>query len=50
MIFVTGQAHSLDYAGFLGIASVPVLAKPFTVDGLQKIVRQTLGTEGSTTD
>jgi CheY-like chemotaxis protein len=28
MIFVTGQAHSLDYAGFLGIAGVPVLAKP----------------------
>ena len=50
MIFVTGQAHSLDYAGFLGITGVPVLAKPFTVDGLQKVVRQTLGTEGSTTD
>src|ERR1700737_3143368 len=30
MIFVTGQAHSLDYAGFLGTAGVPVLAKPFT--------------------
>jgi CheY-like chemotaxis protein len=27
MIFVTGQAHALDYADFLGIASVPVLAK-----------------------
>ena len=38
MIFVTGQAHSLDYAGFLGIASVPVLAKPFSVAGLQKAV------------
>ena len=46
MIFVTGQAHSLDYAGFLGIAAVPVLAKPFTVDGLQKGVSQTLSTEG----
>jgi CheY-like chemotaxis protein len=46
MIFVTGQAHSLDYAGFLGIAGVPVLAKPFTVDGLQKVVSQTLSTEG----
>jgi CheY-like chemotaxis protein len=50
MIFVTGQAHSLDYAGFLGIAGVPVLAKPFTVDRLQKAVSQTLSTEGSTTD
>jgi CheY-like chemotaxis protein len=48
MIFVTGQAHSLDYAGFLGIAGVPVLAKPFTVDGLQKVVSQTLSTEGPT--
>ena len=50
MIFVTGQAHSLDYAGFLGIAGVPVLAKPFTVDGLQKVVSQTLRTEGPTRD
>jgi two-component system, NarL family, capsular synthesis sensor histidine kinase RcsC len=48
MIFVTGQAHSLDYAGFLGIAGVPVLAKPFTVDALQKAVSQTLSTEGPT--
>jgi CheY-like chemotaxis protein len=50
MIFVTGQAHSLDYAGFLGIAGVPVLAKPFTVHALQKAVSQTLSTKGSTTD
>jgi len=49
MIFVTGQAHSLDYAGFLGIAGVPVLAKPFTVDALQKAVSQTLSAEESTT-
>jgi CheY-like chemotaxis protein len=48
MIFVTGQAHSLDYAGFLGIAGVPVLAKPFTLDGLQKAISQALGTEGPT--
>jgi CheY-like chemotaxis protein len=44
VIFVTGQAHSLDYAGFLGMAAVPVLAKPFTVDDLQKAVTQALGT------
>jgi len=50
MIFVTGQAHSLDYAGFLSIAGVPVLAKPFTVDGLQKVVSQTLSTKGPTRD
>ena len=49
MIFVTGQAHSLDYAGFLGIAGVPVVAKPFTVDRLQKAVSRTLSTEGPTT-
>ena len=49
MIFVTGQAHSLDFAGFLGIAGVPVLAKPFTVDRLQKTVSRTLSTEGPTT-
>jgi CheY-like chemotaxis protein len=49
MLFVTGQAHSPDYAGFLGIAGVPVLAKPFTVDRLQKAVSRTLSTEGPTT-
>jgi two-component system cell cycle response regulator CpdR len=46
MIFVTGQAHSLDYAGFLGMTAVPVLAKPFTVDELRKAVTQALGTAG----
>jgi CheY-like chemotaxis protein len=46
MIFVTGQAHSLDYAGFLGMTAAPVLAKPFTVDDLQKAVSQALGTAG----
>ncbi len=30
MIFVTRQAHSLDYAGFLRVAGILVLAKPFT--------------------
>jgi CheY-like chemotaxis protein len=44
MIFVTGQAHALDYAGFLGVTAVPVLAKPFTVDDLRKAVTQVLGT------
>ena len=48
MIFVTGQAHSLDYAGFLGVAGVPVLAKPFTVDDLQRVVSQLFSTEGPT--
>jgi CheY-like chemotaxis protein len=43
MIFVTGQAHALDYAGFLGIAAVPVLAKPFSVEDLRKAVTQVLG-------
>jgi two-component system cell cycle response regulator CpdR len=46
MIFVTGQAHSLDFAGFLGMTAVPVLAKPFTVADLQKAVTQALGTGG----
>jgi CheY-like chemotaxis protein len=44
MIFVTGQAHALDYAGFLGMAAVPVVAKPFTVEDLRKAVTQVLGT------
>jgi two-component system cell cycle response regulator CpdR len=44
MIFVTGQAYAMDYAGFLGMAAVPVLAKPFTVNDLQKAVSQALGT------
>ena len=42
MIFITGQAHSLDYAGFLSATGVPVLPKPFTVDGLRTKVRQVL--------
>jgi len=43
MIFVTGQAHALDYAGFLGMTAAPVLAKPFTVEDLRKAVTQVLG-------
>ena len=35
-----------DYAGILGVAGVPVLAKPFTVDELRHAVTQALGTEG----
>lgn len=42
MVFVTAQAHSLDYAGFLAGTRVPVLPKPFTVDGLQAVVKQVL--------
>ncbi len=42
MIFVTAQAQSLDYAGFLAATSVPVLPKPFTVDGLRTAVRRVL--------
>ena len=44
MIFVTGQAHALDYAGFLGTTGAPVVAKPFTVEALRKAVTQVLGT------
>jgi CheY-like chemotaxis protein len=42
MMFVTGRSHSLDYARFLRATSVPVLAKPFTVDGLRTAVRRAL--------
>jgi glycosyltransferase involved in cell wall biosynthesis len=42
MIFVTAQAHSPDYAGFLAGTNVPVLPKPFTVDGLRTVVRRVL--------
>jgi glycosyltransferase involved in cell wall biosynthesis/CheY-like chemotaxis protein len=42
MMFVTAPSHSLDYARFLRATSVPVLAKPFTVDGLREAVRQAL--------
>jgi CheY-like chemotaxis protein len=42
MLFITAQAHSLDYAGFLSASSVPVLPKPFTLDGLRTTVRQVL--------
>jgi len=42
MIYVTGQAHSLDYAGFLAASRVPVLSKPFSPDDLRKAVPQAL--------
>jgi CheY-like chemotaxis protein len=42
MSFVTAQAHSLDHAGFLAATSMPVLPKPFTVDGLRTAVSQVL--------
>jgi CheY-like chemotaxis protein len=42
MIYVTGQAHSLDYAGFLAASRVPVLSKPFSPEDLRKAVRQAL--------
>jgi glycosyltransferase involved in cell wall biosynthesis/CheY-like chemotaxis protein len=43
MMFVTARSYSLDYARFLRATSVPVLAKPFTVDGLREAVRRALG-------
>ena len=37
MIYVTGQAHSMDYAGFLAASRVPVLSKPFSRTELTKL-------------
>jgi glycosyltransferase involved in cell wall biosynthesis/CheY-like chemotaxis protein len=42
MIFVTAPSHSLEYAAFLAATNVPVLSKPFTLDGLRKAVRRAL--------
>jgi glycosyltransferase involved in cell wall biosynthesis/CheY-like chemotaxis protein len=42
MVFLTAQAHSPDYAGFLAATGVPVLPKPFSVDGLRTVVEQVL--------
>lgn len=42
MIYVTGQAHSLDYAGFLATSRVPVVSKPFSPEDLRQAVRQAL--------
>jgi CheY-like chemotaxis protein len=42
MIYVTGQANSLDYAGFLAASRVPVLSKPFSPEDLRQAVRQAL--------
>lgn len=47
MIYVTGQAHSLDYAGFLAASRVPVLSKPFSPDDLRQAVRQALAKNNS---
>jgi len=42
IIYVTGQAHSLDYAGFLAASRVPVISKPFTPEDLRNAVRSAL--------
>ena len=42
IIYVTGQAHSMDYAGFLAASRVPVISKPFSPDDLRKAVRGAL--------
>ena len=42
MIYVTGQAYSLDYAGFLAASRVPVISKPFSPEDLRQAVRQAL--------
>jgi CheY-like chemotaxis protein len=47
IIYVTGQAHSMDYAGFLAASRVPVLSKPFTPDSLRQAVRQALNKPSS---
>jgi CheY-like chemotaxis protein len=47
IIYVTGQAHSMDYAGFLAASRVPVLSKPFTPDSLRQAVRQALNRPSS---
>jgi CheY-like chemotaxis protein len=46
MVYVTGQANSLDYAGFLAASRVPVLPKPFSPEDLRKAVRQALAGGG----
>jgi CheY-like chemotaxis protein/glycosyltransferase involved in cell wall biosynthesis len=43
MIFVTAPSLSLDYARFLEVTRMPVLAKPFTLDGLRTAVKRALG-------
>lgn len=45
VIFVTGQAYSPDYAGFLATVSVPVVSKPFTADDLRKAVARALSAQ-----
>lgn len=42
IIYVTGQAHSMDYAGFLAASRVPVISKPFSPDDLRTAVRSAL--------
>jgi CheY-like chemotaxis protein len=47
IIYVTGQAHSLDYAGFLAASRVPVLSKPFSPEDLRSAVRSALSKSGN---
>lgn len=42
IIYITGQAYSMDYAGFLAASRVPVISKPFTPEDLRKAVRTAL--------
>ena len=42
VLFVSGFVDTAEYLGFLNVANVPVLVKPFTVDDLRETVRRVL--------
>lgn len=42
VLFVSGFADTSAYEGFLNVATVPVLFKPFTVDDLRETVSRVL--------
>ncbi len=42
VLFVSGFANTSEYMGFLNVAHVPFLSKPFTVDDLRETIRRVL--------
>jgi len=43
IVFVTAQAHSLDYGPFLRETGIPVIEKPFTLSQLRQAVTKMVG-------
>jgi len=43
-VFVTGEANTSDYTGFLKVIHAPVLTKPFKIGALRRVIKRALRT------